>query len=249
MVGASGSGKTWLAKELCAALGPDALHLSLDSFYRDLSNLTVDERDRVNFDDPAAIDWECFRRVLDALRSAGTAQVPNYDFSTHTRDHEWRPVTRPWIVIWDGLWLLHEPWLRERFGISVFVDCPPAERLARRIERDVLERGRTPESVRRQFNNQVEPMRERFVEPQRAWANYSVVSPLSERAFAALLAAIRTAAQGCEREPGRADTLGRVGILRRRSVLSGGKTTAQRLRTSYRGTAPGCSGPGPQYQE
>lgn len=202
VVGASGSGKTWLARKIAAALAPDVVHLSLDSFYRDLSKLAPQERDRVNFDDPAAIDWECFRQVLDTLARRGTAQVPIYDFATHTRRSSWQAVPARGVIVWDGLWLLHEPWLRERFGMSVFVDCPPAERLARRIERDVLERGRRPESVRRQFEEQVEPMRKRFVEPQRGWATFCVSSPISEAGFAELLTSIRTAARGCEPESG-----------------------------------------------
>jgi uridine kinase len=193
VVGASGSGKTWLARQMCSALKPRALHLSLDAFYRDLSTLAPEKRSEINFDDPAAIDWKCFREVLTALSAGRASGVPVYDFSTHTRRPEWHPVSPTEFIIWDGLWLVHEPWLRKRFAVSIFVDCPAKERLARRLERDVVERGRTPESVRHQFEEQVEPMRERFVEPQRQLAAVVVDSPIDEQAFDRLLGRLRAA--------------------------------------------------------
>jgi uridine kinase len=93
------------------------------------------------------------------------------------------------VILLDGLWLLHSARLRERYALSVFVDCPEEERMRRRIERDVKARGRTEESVRRQFATQVQPMHQRFVEPQRDLATYRVRSPLSDTEFAGLVAA------------------------------------------------------------
>ncbi len=191
VVGPSGSGKTWLARSIASALGQGAAYITLDDFYRDLSHLKPEERSAVNFDDPATIDWGSVRAVMDALSAGRTAAVPDYDFATHTRKSSSRPVEpREW-VIWDGLWLLHEPWLRQCFGLGVFVDCQADERLARRLARDVQERGRTPESVRLQFQHHVEPMSRKFVEPQRQWASCRVSSPLTEATLADLLCQIR----------------------------------------------------------
>lgn len=178
-MGGSGAGKSWLAERLCSALAPNALRLSLDDFYCDLAARPVEERERVNFDEPGAIDWVCVRGVMQSLSRGVAAEIPGYDFATHTRRPESRRVAPREFILWDGLWLLHEEWLRRQFAWSVFVDCAPDERLGRRIARDVQERGRTPDSVRGQFQANVAPMHERFVEPQRGWATCRVVSPLT----------------------------------------------------------------------
>ena len=191
VVGGSGSGKTWLAAKLGEWLGEEAGHLCLDSFYRDLGHLPPEERCRANFDDPAAIDWDSLRVVLESLESGGPAQVPVYDFSNHVRKGGTRAMECRPIVVMEGLWLLHPEWLREKFSFSVFVDCPEDERLQRRIERDVLTRGRTEESVRAQFSSHVKPMHDLFVEPQREWAMRCVDSPQTEAEHDELIAACR----------------------------------------------------------
>lgn len=191
VVGGSGSGKTWLAGKLGEWLGDEAGHLCLDSFYRDLGHLPPDERCLANFDDPDAIDWEALRGVLETLENGQTAQVPVYDFAEHIQRKE--TVELPWrpIMVLEGLWLLHPEWLREKLAYSIFVDCPEDERLLRRIERDVLTRGRTEESVRRQFSEHVQPMHALFVEPQRQHAMRCVSSPQTEMEHAELIAACR----------------------------------------------------------
>jgi len=181
VVGGSGSGKTWLAEKLAAALAPRAARLSLDDFYRDLSPLPPAEREAVNFDDPAAIDWEKFRAVIGALRVGEKADLPVYDFATHTRRAVPRLFLTPPLVIWDGLWLLHHDGLRRKFALSIFVECGAEERFRRRAERDVRERGRSLESVRGQFFERVQPMHERFVEPQRQRAAQCVDSPINAK--------------------------------------------------------------------
>ena len=187
VVGGSGSGKTWLAEKLATTLAPRAARLSLDDFYRDLSPLPMVERDTVNFDDPAAIDWEKFRQVISAMRVGEKIDLPGYDFATHTRKTAARNFIPPPLVVWDGLWLLHHDWLRAQFALTIFVECGADERFRRRAERDTRERGRSFESVRCQFFEHVEPMNERFVEPQRQWAAQIVHSPVSETAFAGLV--------------------------------------------------------------
>jgi len=187
VVGGSGSGKTWLAETLTAALGPRAANLSLDDFYRDLSTLPPAERAATNFDDPAAIDWGKLREVLSTMRVSEIIQLPIYDFATHTRKKETRTFSPPALVIWDGLWLLHHVWLREKFALTLFVNCDAQERFRRRAERDVRERGRTVESVRCQFFEHVQPMHERFVEPQSRQAEQIVDSPINKPVLDALV--------------------------------------------------------------
>ena len=187
VVGGSGSGKTWLAEKLATILAPRAARLSLDDFYRDLSPLPLAERDATNFDDPAAIDWEKFRQVISAMRVGQKIDLPVYDFATHTRNAAARNFIPPPLVVWDGLWLLHHDGLRAQFALTIFVECGADERFHRRAERDTRERGRSFESVRRQFFGHVQPMHERFVEPQRRWAQQIVVSPVGPPQFDGLV--------------------------------------------------------------
>jgi len=187
VVGGSGSGKTWLAEKLAAALAPRAARISLDDFYNDLSPLPIAARDKVNFDDPAAIDWEKFRAVIGAMRVGEAMELPAYDFATHTRKPESQTLLPPPLVIWDGLWLLHEDWLRKQFALTIFVDCGADERFRRRAERDRRERGRSFESVHCQFFEHVQPMHARFVEPQRQRAAQILDSPINPAALDGLV--------------------------------------------------------------
>lgn len=187
VVGGSASGKSRLATDMREWLGEDAGHVSLDDFYRDLGHLPEDQRALVNFDDPAAIDWECLREVMELLEDGQSASLPVYDFTTHTRTSETKVLESSPVVLLEGLWLLHHGWLREKFDYSVFVDCPEEERLKRRIERDVKERGRDEGSVRKQFADHVQPMHAMFVEPQRDLAGRLVTSPMTANELATLL--------------------------------------------------------------
>ena len=200
LAGGSGAGKTWLANRLGKALGHKISRISLDDFYRDLSHLPPGLREQVNFDHPRAIDWDCLEKVVgDCLAGRRTA-LPRYDFKTHCR----RPVAKTWqparIVICEGLWLLRRPALRRSFHLRIFLNCPAAIRLRRRLERDAKERGRSPESVVRQFRKRVAPMHRRFVAPQAGRADLVLRSPVSAEALRRLAGALRklrdTARQG-----------------------------------------------------
>ena len=194
VVGGSGSGKTWLAGKIAETLAPQAARISLDDFYRDLSALPPAERDLVNFDDPAAIDWAAMESAMEAMHLGGAVELPVYDFATHTRKKETRRFEPVRLVIWDGLWLLHHDWLRERFARRIFVHCPAETRFERRAERDIRERGRSLESVRRQFCEQVEPMHGKFVEPQQAAATRVMTSPPAPAELDDLLLELKTLA-------------------------------------------------------
>ena len=173
IVGGSGSGKTWLARQLQRRLGARAGRLSLDDFYRDRSHLPARVRARINFDHPRAIDWPLFRQCLEKIKNGQTVLLPRYDFVTHARRataRRWRPKS---VVLVDGLWLLRRPDLRRLYSLSVFLNCPLKLQLARRLARDQRERGRSPASVRRQFRSQVAPMDKKFVGPQKRWATWA----------------------------------------------------------------------------
>jgi uridine kinase len=182
IVGGSGAGKGWLVVRLCRLLGERAGHLQLDDFYRDRSHLPPGRRARINFDRPAAIDWDAAEHVLRDCRAGQPTRVPSYDFATYTRNRSrehpaWQP--RP-IVLVDGLWLLRPPAIRRLFDLKVFLDTPTDLRCSRRMARDVAERGYTAETVERQLRTAVVPMHDRFVEPQKKWADVVVRQPFQE---------------------------------------------------------------------
>ena len=190
LAGGSGAGKSWLADRLLEAFPGRSLRLRIDDFYRDLSHLPMGRRERVNFDRPQTIDWECFHQALEQLVSGGAADIPVYDFSTHTRRPERNPVrTKPLLLV-EGLWPWWTPKLRRVFGLRVYVACPESLRRDRRLERDQTERGRTREAISSQLEKHVFPLHTRFVEPQRAWAHRVLRSPITAEDLAALTAHI-----------------------------------------------------------
>ena len=171
VVGGSGAGKTTLVRGLVDRLGSDASVLWFDEYYHDLVHLDPAERAVVNFDHPDSLDVDLLVAHMAALLAGRPAEVPVYDFSTHTRTGRTRLVQPGPVVVVDGILVLAFPAIRERLDVSVFVEAPAEVRLTRRLDRDVRERGRTPESVRAQFAATVAPMHEAFVSPCRAFAD------------------------------------------------------------------------------
>jgi uridine kinase len=194
--GGSCSGKTSLALGLARCL--DDLRpvvVPLDSYYFDLEHIPEEERARYNFDHPGAIDFEMFENHLVRLLEGKDVLVPAYDFETHTRApwSEWITVSptgaeRARVLIVEGLHMFYSPGVREMLDLKVFVEVSKAASLSRRVERDVRERGRTPESVVQQFQRHVVPMYEEYVEPVREFADIVIngESPLEESLQAVL---------------------------------------------------------------
>ncbi len=169
IAGPSGAGKSFLAQHLAERLRAPVL--ALDRYYRDLSHLLPDARANVNFDEPAALEHELLIAHLRDLREGRGVAVPTYDFSIHTRTAEtWSLAPSP-VVVLEGLFTLYWPELRELLDTTVYVELDESMCLQRRLERDVQERGRTPESVIVQFRGTVAPMAERYVLPSRHHAD------------------------------------------------------------------------------
>jgi len=171
IVGGSASGKSWLSQKLGRALGGKITRISLDAFYRDRSHLSPSRRARINFDNPASIDWAAFERVLSDCSAGRATQIPCYDFKTHTRFARTEELKPEDIILVDGLWLLRRPSIRGFFGMSIFLECSTRGRLGRRVRRDLRSRGRSGKSVQEQFWKTVEPMHKKFVLPQRRKAD------------------------------------------------------------------------------
>ncbi len=175
IAGGSGSGKTTLASALCKHLG-DATLVAHDSYYHDLAHLEPEQRAGRNFDHPASLDSDLLASHLAHLRLGGTVQVPVYDFTTHTRTGEHRPVVPSRVIVVDGVLLYTHPGVVSLLDHRVFIDVGEQTRLQRRIARDVSERGRSEESVRAQFRRTVEPMHRAFVAPSRSFAHQVVTA-------------------------------------------------------------------------
>lgn len=173
IAGCSGSGKTTLAAELARAL--DGLHFHLDNYYLDLSHLPHTERAKQNFDDPALIESALLAEHVAALARGETIERPVYDFATHTRVLGRTETVHPGrLVLVEGLFALHYPALLPLYQLRVYVETPDDVCFERRMRRDIQERGRTPESVRRQYEATVRPSSLEFVRPSAANADLSV---------------------------------------------------------------------------
>ena len=166
--GGSGAGKTTLTRRLIDRLGgTGASALAFDAYYPDLSHLPFADRRRRNFDHPDALDSELFLEHLDALKQGIDVDVPVYDFSTHTLSGRFEHVASAPLLLVEGILLLAFEEAAARLDYSVFLDVSEEVRLQRRIQRDVAERGRPPDHVRRQFAATVAPMHDAYVQPSR----------------------------------------------------------------------------------
>lgn len=173
IAGCSGSGKTTLAAELSREL--NGIHFSLDHYYRDLSHLPPPERALQNFDDPELIESPLLAAHVAALACGQTIQRPLYDFSTHTRVPDRTETVQPGPYLFvEGLFALAYAELLPLYQLRVYVETPDDICFERRLRRDVVERGRTPESVRRQYEATVRPSSITFVRPTRVYADLIV---------------------------------------------------------------------------
>lgn len=171
IAGGTGSGKTTLARGIKKALGDRAVLLCHDYYYNKNEHLTYEQRCGLNYDHPSSLETDLLIGHLEKLRSGQSIQRPVYSFVTHTRLDETVTVDPAKVIIIEGVLLFENPELRDLMDIKVYVDTDSDIRLARRIERDVGERGRSLKSVLEQYVNTVKPMHEQFVEPSRKYAD------------------------------------------------------------------------------
>ncbi len=192
--GGSGSGKSTILQGLLSALGPDQVSvLEHDAYYHPLAHLSVEERSEVNFDHPSSLETKLMVRHLDGLLRGETIQKPVYDFTRHARTEQTIAVHPTRIIIVEGILVLAEKELVDRMEIKLFVDTDSDVRLIRRINRDMVERGRTLESVLDQYAKTVRPMHLEFVEASKRHAD--VIIPRgghNDVAFDMVLARIRS---------------------------------------------------------
>jgi len=167
ITGGAASGKTTIADVLLKNLHERVSVLQFDRYYRDQGHLDTEQRALVNYDHPDSLDHELLIEHLDLLSVGSSIKAPIYDFTTHTRTDQIEIIEPKEFVILDGILILAFAEIVERLTFKIFIDTPDEIRLKRRIARDMSERGRTEESVRKQFKASVLPMHNKFVEPFR----------------------------------------------------------------------------------
>jgi len=172
IAGGSGSGKTSVVKKIIQSIPREKVSvLSQDSYYKDNGSLTQEEKERINFDHPDAIEWPLIAQHVDELRLGHTIQMPTYSYVTCARGKETIPVNPCDVLIVEGILIFTDPSLCKILDLKVFVDTDADERLIRIIQRDVNERGRGLDKSIVHYQNFVKPMHELFIEPSKRLAD------------------------------------------------------------------------------
>ena len=165
ITGGAASGKTTVADRLSEDLHGRISVIQFDRYYRDQGHLDAEERSLVNYDHPDSLDHELLIEHLASLSEGDSIDAPIYDFATHTRSEQTEKIEPKEFIVVDGILIMAFVEIVERLTFKIFIDTPDETRLIRRIKRDMSERGRTEESVRKQFEASVLPMHKKFVEP------------------------------------------------------------------------------------
>jgi uridine kinase len=190
IAGGSGSGKTTVAEALVEAID-GVTYIQHDAYYRHQPHLNFEQRSRVNYDHPDSLETELLIAHLQALREGRPIERPDYDFTQHLRREETVPVAPAPVVVLEGILVLADPGLRDLMDLKVFVDTDPDLRLARRLERDLTERGRSAESVLGQYLATVRPMHLEYVEPSKRHADLIIPGGMKVGAVATIIELIR----------------------------------------------------------
>ncbi|MDE6383442.1 MAG: uridine kinase [Paramuribaculum sp.] len=175
IAGGTGSGKTTVVNKIIKSLpAGEVAVLPQDSYYKDSSHIPPEERSKINFDEPAAIEWSLLVEHLHQLKDGKTIAMPTYSYLTCTRQAETVEVEPRDVVIVEGILVLTDPVLRDMLDVKVFVDADADDRLIRVIARDCVERGRTPMTVINRYQEVLKPMHSMYIEPSKRTADLIV---------------------------------------------------------------------------
>ena len=172
IAGGTGSGKTTVVKKIVEALPAGEVNvLPQDSYYKDSSHIPLEEREKINFDEPAAFEWDLLINQLQDLKDGKDIEVPTYSYLTCTRQPETIPMHPRDVVLVEGILVFSDKRLRDMMDIKVFVDADADDRLIRVINRDCIERGRTPQLVVERYERVLKPMHNKYIEPAKKYAD------------------------------------------------------------------------------
>ncbi|WP_254768590.1 uridine kinase [Salinilacihabitans rarus] len=171
IAGGTGAGKTTVAREVADTVGEAVTRIPVDNYYEDLSHLDYEERKTVNYDHPSAFEWELLREHLDALTMGQPVEMPQYDFERHNRKDETVRVEPTDVIVLEGIFALYDEAVLDMLDLRVYVMTDADVRILRRIQRDVIDRGRDLEGVIEQYLGTVKPMHEQFVAPTKKRAD------------------------------------------------------------------------------
>jgi len=175
IAGGSGSGKTTLARLVIERVGPERIaYLPHDAYYRDLTDLPLNQRMAINFDHPDSLDSSLLAQHIQQLKNHEPVDLPVYDFKTHTRTERVERIEPRPVIVVEGILIFADAELRKLLDVKIFVDTDSDIRFIRRLERDINERGRTTEIVIHQYLSTVRPMHMEFVEPSKRYADVIV---------------------------------------------------------------------------
>lgn len=183
IAGGTGSGKSTFTRKLKKEFKDDVAVLYHDNYYRDQSDIPLEERRKTNYDHPDAMETELLVEQLKELKEGKTIQCPTYDYTLHTRSSEVVTVESKKVILLEGILVLADERLRDLMDIKVYVEADADERILRRIIRDVKERGRDMEGVVEQYLTTVKPMHYLYVEPTRSTADIVINSGMNPIAF------------------------------------------------------------------
>lgn len=192
IAGGTGAGKTTVAREITENVGESATLVPLDNYYEDLSHLDFDDRKDVNYDHPHAFEWDLVYDHLDTLLSGNAIEMPQYDFTEHLRRDDTLHVEPTDVIVLEGILALYDDDINDMLDLHIYVETDADVRILRRIERDVVQRGRDLEGVMDQYLSTVKPMHEQFIEPTKKsadiiipeGANKTAVTLLEEKVHA-----------------------------------------------------------------
>ena len=172
ITGGSGSGKTYLSNKIINKFGDEKINIiKMDSYYKDLAHLSMQEREVNNFDHPDAFDFELLVNHLNILFNEDSVKIPIYDYKTHTRKKNTEEVKYKPIIIIEGIFSMYYKKLRELMDYKVFIATSNKTRKERRINRDKISRDRTLDSILNQYEKMVEPMYEKYIKPMKNISN------------------------------------------------------------------------------
>jgi uridine kinase len=196
IAGGTGAGKTTVARLVTENVGDSVTRIPIDNYYEELSHLDFEERKQRNYDHPSAFEWELLREQLSTLLEGRAVSMPQYDFAEHNRKPERKQVEPTDVIIVEGIFALYDEEINEMLDLRLYVETDADVRILRRIQRDVIDRGRELEGVIEQYLSTVKPMHEQFIEPTKRNADLIIPEGANSVAVSLLEEKVRAEVTG-----------------------------------------------------